>query len=178
MKKSLLYSILFICLISSSSWAGSIVQQQKQYIGSKSQDLSIVTGFQSGKYNLAEIGLAFKSDVIYNHYFTSVLMVSNEFRYTDNFVWGLKAGGWFAGGGGTSLGINFINYTNFQENGVYFRPEIGIGFGPFRMYYGRNMAIINQNFPGINKHLFGVNILLDVKNLKTEKLPKAPPAEE
>ena len=181
MKKSLLYSILFICFISSSAWAGSIVQQQqKQHHTnwSKSKDISIVTGFQSGRYNFAEIGLGIKNELLSHHFFTSVLMVSNEFRYNGDFVWGFKTGGWISGGAGSSLGLNLINYTNFQQNTIYFRPEIGIGFGAFRMFYGFNTPIINKNFRGINEHLFGINILLDIKNLKTESSLTSPPLVE
>ena len=68
-----------------------------------------------------------------------------------------------------NMGLNLINYTDFQENSLRLRPEIGIGFGVFRIVYGYNFALTNKYFEGINKHNFGLNIMLKIKTLKEEK---------
>ena len=72
------------------------------------------------------------------------------------------------GGGvaGMNIGLNIINYTDFRENSFCLRPEIGVGFGVFRIVYGYNFAITNKDFEGINRHNFGLNIMFKLKTIK------------
>jgi hypothetical protein len=80
---------------------------------------------------------------------------------------GLKTSLWI--GNGYNFGLNIINYTDFRENTLKFRPEVGLGFGNIRMIYGYNFTILNKEFTGINTHNFTLNILFDVKELKKRK---------
>jgi hypothetical protein len=167
--------LLFICLcLSLTSWASKIVQQQNSssFHTQQKKQISLITGFQTGVYSFAEIGIGFKNDMIAGHHpNTSVLGISNELKLNQDFVWGLKMSAWSGGGvGGTNIGLNLINYTDFQNNSIRFRPEFGLGFGYFRMIYGYNFAITNKDFEGINSHLFGINILLDIKRVDSFKL--------
>ena len=77
---------------------------------------------------------------------------------------GLKAGFWI--GNGYNLGINIINYSDFKESALRFRPEIGFGFGIFRIVYGYNLVLTNKDFTGINNHNFGLNVMIDLRKLK------------
>lgn len=167
----LLLSVIFF--IATSMFAQSVIQEKNvnlRFLEHKS--ISIITGFQTGTYSFAEIGIGYKRDVISApHANTFILGVTNELKLNRDFVWGLKMSAWSGGGvGGTNIGINLINYTDFEKNAIRFRPEFGLGFGYFRMIYGYNFAITNKDFEGINSHLFGINVLLDIKNLKGTKL--------
>ena len=169
------YFLLFTCLfLTFSSWANSIVQKQEasNSIFLQKKNLSLITGFQTGTYNFAEIGIGFKNDFINApHGNTSIFGITNELKLNPNFVWGLKIGAWSGGGiGGTNFGLNFINYTDFQNNAIRFRPEFGLGQGYFRMIYGYNFVITNKGFKEINSHLFGIHILLDIKKVDSFKL--------
>ena len=174
MKERFYYLFIFFFLLSFSSWAGSVIQENNTYYfqPKKYKSLSLITGFQSGFHNFAEIGIGIKNDVIgLPHPSTSIIAISNEFRYDNNFVWGMKFGAWSGGGvGGTNIGINLINYTDFKENAIRFRPEIGLGFGGFRMVYGYNFSLVNKEFDKINSHLFGIHLLFDLKKLQEVKL--------
>lgn len=75
------------------------------------------------------------------------------------------------GVGGMNVGLNLINYTNFKSNAIRFRPEIGFGFGFFRIVYGYNFAITNKHFEGINKHNVGLNIMIKLKTKKINNIP-------
>lgn len=66
------------------------------------------------------------------------------------------------------MGFNLIHYTNFSGyNHLAFRPEWGMGFDILRVYYGYNIKIINDRFSQIPSHSFGINLLINVKHLKT-----------
>jgi len=129
------------------------------------KDLVIITGYQIQQNHFGEIGIGLmKHGVVGHHSSTLIYGLSNELKLSNDFIWGLKAGLWIGGGvTGMNLGINLINYTDFQENSIRFRPEIGIGFGIFRIVYGYNFVITNNDFKGINKHNFGLNIMLKLK---------------
>ncbi len=134
-------------------------------------DLVIITGYQIHRNHFGEIGIGIMKNVVAGHHpSTLVYGLSNELKISNDFIWGAKAGLWLGGGiAGMNMGFNMINYTDFQENTLRFRPEIGMGFGIFRIVYGYNFAIINKGFDGINKHNFGLNIMPKLKTLKIEK---------
>lgn len=133
-------------------------------------DLSLLTGYQLHSEHFAEIGIGVMRDgVVGHHPSTMIYGVTNEFIMSNDFVWGLKAGLWLGGGvGGMNIGLNLINYTDFESNTIRFRPEIGMGFSSFRIVYGYNLAITNKDFDGINTHNFTLNIILKMKTLKEE----------
>lgn len=141
----------------------------RQYYMKK--DLVMITGYQMQRNHFGEIGIGImKNGIIGHHPSTLIYGLSNELKLSNDFLWGLKAGLWMGGGvSGMNLGFNLINYTDFQENSLRFRPEIGIGFGVFRIVYGFNFVLINKGFNGINKHNFGLNIMLKLKTLKEKK---------
>lgn len=131
---------------------------------------SLVTGYHIHRNQFLELGVGVKNNgVVGTHPVTSIFGISNEFKINDirnDFIWGFKGGIWLGGGvAGMNLGINLINYTDFIDNTLRFRPEIGFGFDHFRMVYGYNLPIINRDFTGINKHNFSLNIIFDLKEL-------------
>ena len=168
MNKTLITTI-FILFFSLYSYAGSLIQQQdvKTIRNQELLDLSLITGYQTGSSNsnFIEIGLGIKKETWNHHPAHGVVRFSNELLFADKFVWGVKVGANF-GTGMMDLGVNLINYTNFEENSIRFRPEFGLGFGRFRLYYGYNLPITNKNFLDVNDHLIGINLLFDLKDLQ------------
>ena len=87
-------------------------------------------------------------------------------------VIGPKIGAWIAGGsGGMAMGLNLIYYTNFDQSSLRIRPEIGMGFGRFKVVYGYNIPLYNKAFEGINKSNLGIALLFSIKHLKTQTFP-------
>ena len=131
------------------------------------KDLALITGYQLQKNHFAEIGVGIINDGVAGHQPIAVIYgISNEFKLDkhEDLIWGLKMGFWL--NGGYSMGVNIINYTDFNSSTLRFRPEIGIGVSIFRIVYGYNFAITNKEFMGINTHNFTINLLLKVKTIK------------
>lgn len=127
--------------------------------------VSLVTGIHYHKYLFAEAGIAIKDNGVNDsHPFTRILSLLNEISFIDQMVVGPKLGIWLSGGFG--MGLNIIYYSNFKQGTLRFRPEIGLGFDLFRMFYGYNLALTNREANFINKHNFGLNILINLKKLK------------
>lgn len=136
------------------------------------KDIALITGYQVHKNHFAEIGIGIKRHETFGiHSNTLVYGISNEIKLSNDFIWGLKASVW-GGTTGINLGLNLINYTNFDKSTLRFRPEIGSGTDSFRFFYGYNLAITNKNFEGINRHNFGLNIILNLKTI--EEIKKEP----
>jgi hypothetical protein len=167
--KSYLLLLIFIFLTSKiygqTDTRNSIDSTKVQNLHNK--NLTLISGYQIHKNHFAEIGIGVKKDKIIGHHRSTIIYaISNELKLNDDFIWGLKAGLWIGGGSsGLNLGLNIINYTDFTKNALRFRPEIGIGFGVFRVVYGYNLVLTNKDFDGINKHNFALNIMFDVKKL-------------
>jgi hypothetical protein len=135
----------------------------------KEKDLSLVLGYQLQRNHFAELGIAIKNNgVIGPHPNTSIFLFSNEVKINQMknfFVLGQKIGVW--GGNGIAMGLNLIHYTDFRKSSLQFRPEVGMGIDIFRVVYGYNCSLVNKDFAGINKHNFTLNLLIDLKRLKT-----------
>ncbi len=132
----------------------------------KSIKPALIMGYQLQKNHFFEVGIGIKNEsLIGHHQNTFVYGISNELKLHDDFIWGLKAGAWFGGGaGGINAGLNLINYTDFKNSSIQFRPEIGMGIKWFRVVYGYNFAISNKDFQGINKHNFSLAIILSTSS--------------
>ncbi|NME72801.1 hypothetical protein [Flammeovirga aprica] len=172
------YYLLFIFILSFISLNFSYAQtdsltafQKRAYYHKNKKSVALITGFQIQRNKFAELGVAIMNDGVEGyHMATSIVGITNEFKVHDEFVWGLKVGGWIGGGvGAMNMGLNIINYTNFKENSLRFRPEIGLGVSKFRLVYGYNLAITNKEFKGINEHNFTMHIMFDLFKLKEEE---------
>lgn len=162
----LIFSALQInCLAQSDSLNFNDSTKHHSYFEKK---VCLITGYQIHKNHIGELGLGIiKNGVVGHHPSTMIYGISNEFNLNNDFVWGQKIGIWFSGG--MCLGLNLINYTNLKSNAIRFRPEYGFGFNIFRVVYGYNFTITNKEFENINKHIFQINIMINLKHLKTIK---------
>ncbi len=99
------------------------------------KNYAVITGYQIQRNHFAEIGIGIMEDGITGRHPTTLIYeLSNELKLIMISIWGLKAGLWIGGGAaGLNLGLNLINYTDFNKNALRFRPEVGMGFGVFRI---------------------------------------------
>ncbi|MBL7807729.1 MAG: hypothetical protein JNN28_07945 [Saprospiraceae bacterium] len=134
---------------------------QKQYI-------SILTGYHYRKSHFAELGIAVnRYGRKGRHPVAWAYFVSSEVKLDKQPIIGPKIGAWAAGGQSImALGINLIYYTDFEQSSLRLRPEIGIGLGRFKVFYGYNIPITNRDFEGINRNVFGMAVLFGVKQTK------------
>ena len=130
---------------------------------------SLLAGFNYSNYSYAELGFAYNQYGINGHEPAAwSCFVSNEFRMDKKTIIGPKIGCW--GGGGASaiaMGLNLIYYTDMDNATLRFRPEIGIAFDIFKVVYGYNIVLTNNNFPGINTHNFSIALLFGLKKIKS-----------
>lgn len=134
---------------------------QKQYI-------SILTGYHYRKSHFAELGIAVnRYGRKGRHPVAWAYFVSSEVKLDKKTIIGPKIGAWMAGGqSAMALGINLIYYTDFEQSSLRLRPEIGIGLGRFKVFYGYNIPLTNKDFEGINRNVFGLAVLFGVKQVK------------
>lgn len=137
-----------------------------QYFINMERHISLVTGGNFGGNNvLGELGISIKDNgIIGHHLHTSIWMVSSEFGFVDQFVVGPKVGLWL--GGGMCMGLNLIYYSNFNHGTLRFRPEVGFGINSLRVVYGYNFLVVNRRADFINKHVVGLNIVINLKKIK------------
>lgn len=68
---------------------------------------------------------------------------------------------------GLAVGANLIYYTDFEQSSLRIRPEIGLGFGRWKVVYGYNIPLTNKDFDGVNNSNIGIALMFGVKKIKT-----------
>ena len=131
--------------------------------------ISILGGYNFWKNHYGELGLALNQYGRVGHHPAAwAYFVSSEIRVGENMVIGPKIGAWIGGGsGGLALGLNLIYYTDFVESSLRLRPEIGMGFGRWKVVYGYNIPLMNKGFEAVNKSVISLAYLLGIKKTKT-----------
>lgn len=128
--------------------------------------LSLLLGYNGWTNNFGELGLAINQlNIVGPHPLAWAVFASTEFKLsTGETIIGPKIGVW-AGGGATlaSIGLSTIYYTDFGTGTWRLRPEIGFGLDRFKLVYGYNLALTNENFTKINKDNISLTILLQIK---------------
>jgi len=113
------------------------------------KSIGLIAGVNYWKTPFLEIGFGkAKYGVSWGHWFFGTINFGSEISYWDNqFVVAPKISTWANGGSSAmAMGLSLIQYTNFEENTLRFRPEIGIGFDKFKCVYGYNFSIYNKEF--------------------------------
>lgn len=157
--------ILFLGLLSINGFSQELNSTSSNTNRNKSLEkktVNLISGLHINQYTFAEVGIGFmRHKIVGHHPSTLIYGISNELKLSQDFVWGFKAGVWVSNG--MSAGLNLINYTNFNDNALYFRPEIGTGLGPFRLIYGYNLSLTDSTFNGINTHNISFQYLFNFK---------------
>lgn len=170
MKMSILKKILlfpFFILLFFKIWGqtDSAEISNTNYLESTTHKrLDLLLGYQFSSNHFAEIGL---KKVIHKTKGSSlrhtVFEISNEFKTNDDFIWGLKTGLNISGGcAGSYLGLNLVNYTDFDNYSLRLRPEAGLSFGNIVLFYGYNAEILDNDLEGISDHIFGIKIYFNL----------------
>jgi hypothetical protein len=131
--------------------------------------LSVLTGFNFWRNFYGELGLAINQYGRVGHHPAAwAYFVSNEIKIDDKIRIGPKIGAWVGGGaGGMAIGLNLIYYTDFDQSSLRIRPEIGMGFGRWKIVYGYNIPLTNRKFEGVDKSNIGIALIFGVKQIKT-----------
>lgn len=115
---------------------------------------------KDNKYNhVLEIGGAYTFQSP-NNFGYSVYAGSDILFNSDNFLVGPKVGG-SVNYSVVMLGSEMIMYTDARFARVFYRPYIGIGVGPLKVYGGYNIGIGNKGtFKEVNSFIVGVTVPL------------------
>lgn len=153
----------------------SVMYKSGQYQTS----LSLLTGFHYWRYAVVEIGIASNtSGLDFIHAYERTRYLSNEIWINEKPVIGLKAGIRAAGGfASLSENLNLIYYTDFSKGTLRIRPEYGIWFAYMNMLvaYCYNFALINKNYPKINRHNISFIFPWKIKHIKNTYRESPPP---
>lgn len=133
------------------------------------QHISVMSGYTFWRYHYGELGVAYnRYGRVGLHPFSRAYFVSCEMRLDKNVIIGPKVGVWI--GGGVAVGMNLIYYTNFNQSSLRIRPEMGIGFGRWKIVYGYNIPLTNKGFEKLNKSNIGVLLMFGVKKIKSIRI--------
>lgn len=156
MKTQLIFILMLIFSVKSFSQINdsiAVSDSIQTEINVKEQNsFGIITSFYLGKYSYGEVGFSYSKYV--HGLFGIHHFISSEFKLGDKFVMGPKIGVWV--GSGMAFGLNAIYYTDFDDDALIFRPEIGFGIGGLKVIYGYNWNLTNRDFELINSHIFGI----------------------
>lgn len=132
------------------------------------QQISVLTGYNFWSNHYAELGIVHNQHGrAGTHLSAWAYFFSTEIRSGKELIIGPKAGAWISGGSSAlAIGINMVCYTDFEEYSLRIRPELGIGFGIWKVVYGYNIPITNKDFEGINRSNIGIALLFDIRKLK------------
>lgn len=126
----------------------------------------ILIGLNYWKNPFFEFGYGFANyGVMWNHWSFNNLYIGSEVGIANKqIVLGPKISVWANGGSSAgALGLNLIEYTDFNESTLVFRPEIGMGMGKFKLVYGYNVKFYNKNFKYISKNNLNLIFYIDTK---------------
>ncbi len=140
-----------------------------EYFVDLERHVSILSGFNFWRNFYGELGLALNQYGRVGHHPAAwAYFVSNEIKIDDNILLGPKIGVWAGGGvGGMAMGLNLIYYTDFDQSSLRIRPEIGMGFGRWKVVYGYNIPLTNKILEGVNNSNIAVALMFGVKKIKT-----------
>ena len=163
--KILIFLIVFIVQVNAqtdSTYSNRMHSRQTKSWG-------ITTGLNYNSKLTYEIGFG-KAEYGMTHHHWSLInyYIGSEFTFHDDeLIFAPKASFWFNGGSaGMAMGISLINYTDLSESSLKIRPEIGLGFGKFKLVYGYNISTFNKDFADIGNH--NVNLVLYFDLIKTD----------
>lgn len=146
------------------------IPPKRIYYAELEKHISILAGYNFWRNHFAELGLAVNQyGRVGYHPGAWAYFISSEIKFDNKLLIGPKIGTWIGGGaGGMAMGLNLIYYTDFDQSSLRIRPEIGLGFGRFKVVYGYNIPLYNKAFEGINKSNLGIALLFSIKHLKTQ----------
>lgn len=133
--------------------------------------ISLLVGYNIHKNGLPELGLSlYTFNCRLPHPASGYLYIGSEFNkeLDKNWIYAPKVG--FMVAGGLAFGSSLIYYTNSKESSLRFRPEIGMGFGPFSLTYGYNISLSNKAFSDINRNNFSLKYNFEIYRLKDKKI--------
>ena len=127
-------------------------------------ELTLLTGYQQGRYGFAEVGLGRNQFGVVHHPYDFGYYLGAEARVDRPQLWGLKLGAYVDGG--VAMGLQLIHYFNGTEGGTVLRPEFGIGVWKAKLCYAYNLSLAGHPLPGINTHQLSLSYALRLLRLR------------
>lgn len=155
-----------LILIAIQSYSQRSDSTYNSAISKSDRYLSLLLGYNGWTNNFGELGLAINQlNLVGPHPLGWAVFASTEFKLsTSETIIGPKIGVWAGGGVGlVAFGLSTIYYTDLDKGTWRLRPEIGLGLDRFKLVYGYNIALTNENFTKINRDNISLTILLQVK---------------
>jgi hypothetical protein len=158
----ILATILILTLLGSGKVIGQSLSPKNLIENGK---FAVLVGYNYNKGHWGELGIVRGYRVNYEHdpsmpaleMLYPYASLSTEFLVDDKFVICPKFGYHFVLAM-VDLGINLLDYTNFNEHRFGIRPEIGLSLGGMiGGYYGYNLTT-NKLF-NVSNHNFGIKII-------------------
>lgn len=170
MQPRLLLIPLFICCLTKApAQQDTTSEVHYKQTTERKKSIGILLGYNYYNRNSAEIGIGkvMETTVGYHGYSSVVYAATEVATYNKQVLWGPKIGVQTSGGCcGGSLGLALIYYVHPEATSLKIRPEIGIGFSRFRMFYGAAFSLTDKDFWPVSKQMFGVNVIIKAKELK------------
>jgi hypothetical protein len=161
---------LLLLMLCQSAFAQQADTLNRPYYSGRDMEkhLSVLVGYNGWRHHYAELGFAVnRYGRVGHHPFASACFASAEMRIGNDLLIAPKIGAWIGGGaGGMALGINLLCYTDFVHSSWRLRPEIGMGFGRWKVVYGYNIPLHRHDLVGVNGNNISVAYLLGVKTLE------------
>ena len=158
--KLLVTIILSLGCVSVQAQDGSGSRKSTSAQGNKKKNTSTypLIGYNGGRCHFGELGIErgyYRDSDLYERliaYHFSLVVGHHE-----QLILAPKLGGYLIGGPkNLAVGINVIDYTNFEENVVRILPEVGLGVRNFKLMYGYHLAIDGKDAAFSNTHNFSL----------------------
>lgn len=137
--------------------------------GSQEKSFCLRTGIGYNNYVFTELGLSVNQFITGSpHSFSSSFSVSSEIYFAERTIIAPKAGIWL-GVFPLVFGFYVVDYTDFHQQSLALRPEMGFGFYRFAITYGYNAKLQTTSFEKISKNCLSLSYSFKLKTLATKK---------
>lgn len=142
-----------------------------RYVGEHHDELTLLVGYQQGRYGFAEIGVGRNQYGSNHHPYDIAYYIGTELRVDRPGLMGVKAGAYVDGG--FAMGVQLIQYFDGPDHCTVLRPEMGIGFFKFKLTYAYNVRLTSPRIDGVNTHMLNLSYAFRLKRLPRDDDPRA-----
>lgn len=132
----------------------------------KRDEISLLIGYQQGRFGFAEIGIGRSIYGAVHHPFGIGYHAGAELRADRPSLIGWKVGAYMTGG--MAMGIHAIHYQDGAAGCTVIRPEIGIGVLKAKLTYAYNVDLSRSRIEGISTHLISIAYALRLSRLSND----------
>jgi hypothetical protein len=159
-----IYLVIGLILIASQlfSQSDSSNTYEEERVMASATVRGIATGLHVNKYPALELGyfmytkyeapISLGASYTVESYFLNELILAPKVNYWLNYMF-------------VNAGLSVPMYFNMTgQNSLKIRPEIGFGYGAFKINYAANISITNKNMSNVGTHFLSLNYYLMLKD--------------